>query len=58
MGSSHMVRDLTYYLVSDEVYELWKCHNDTMKQLATCHKYETQRETNDRQINGSHCKPL
>jgi hypothetical protein len=46
------------YEVSDEVYELWKCHNDIMKQLATCHKYETQRKANDQHRNGGHYKPL
>jgi len=58
MNSKHMERSGLDYAVSDEVYEIWKCHNDIMKQLATCHKYETQRETNDRQINRSDCKPL
>ena len=52
--SSHMRREGYYYLVSDEVYELWTQHHKTLKQLAIQHKYESKR--NDRQSDASHRK--
>jgi hypothetical protein len=52
--SSHMKRIGYYYLVSDEVYELWTQHHKTLKQLATCYKYESKR--NDRQSDAGHRK--
>ena len=53
-ATSHMRREGYYYLVSDEVYELWTQHHKTLKQLAIQYKYECKR--NDRQGDDRHRK--